>query len=553
MTISEEEFREIFGDSDEELDENNSDIDFQGFSDPEENDFDLIEAEIDDQENNTLYDYEIQWSDELSNFEIPEFSGQPGIKVDLADDAEAKHYFFKLFGDDLFDLIVLETNRYARQTLANKPNQLAKWVDVTRAEMKAYFGLCVIMGLNVLPKISDYWSTEPFLGNEAIKQTMARNRFQEISKFLHFADSCVAPKKGQDGFDRLYKVRPVLSTVLKNCQTCYSPRKNIAVDEGMIAFKGRLSFRQYLPAKPTKYGIKVWMAADSSNGYVLNFDIYLGSEEGRRRIHGLGYDVVMNMVKPYLNKQHHVFFDNFFSSPRLLEHLEMQNTFACSTVRCNRKGLPPCASAKINVGELVQAQKGKILFTKWHDKRDVTFLSTNISPDQPSRTVERTIRGKTEQIVKPLVSDIYTKYMGGVDRADQLRSYYYIGRQSRKWYKYLFWFAFNVAACNSYILQCENTRRKRPQEKFLLELGKGLIAGFNSRKRPSTSAALPVIRPMASHLSTKVEGRKKECVHCKAVGRKTKGNNAVQTKYKCMQCNVSLCKTPCFRDYHLGP
>ena len=93
------------------------------------------------------------------------------------------------------------------------------------------------------------------------------------------------------------------------------------------------------------------------------------------------------------------------------------------------------------------------------------------------------------------ISDIYTKYMGGVDRADQLRSYYYIERQSRKWYKYLFWFAFNVAACNSYILQCENTRRKRPQEKFLLELGKGLIAGFNSRKRASASAAVQDIRP----------------------------------------------------------
>ena len=43
----------------------------------------------------------------------------------------------------------------------------------------------------------------------------------------------------------------------------------------MIGFRGRLSFRQYMPAKPTKYGIKVWMVADSGNGYVLNFDVYL--------------------------------------------------------------------------------------------------------------------------------------------------------------------------------------------------------------------------------------------------------------------------------------
>ena len=33
-------------------------------------------------------------------------------------------------------------------------------------------------------------------------------------------------------------------------------------------------------AKPTKYGIKVWMAVDWKNGCVINYDVYLGSEEG---------------------------------------------------------------------------------------------------------------------------------------------------------------------------------------------------------------------------------------------------------------------------------
>ena len=56
-----------------------------------------------------------------------------------------------------------------------------------------------------------------------------------------------------------------------------------------------------------------------------------------------------------------MFFWQRFSSPKLLEHLEMQNTYVCPTVRCNLKGMPPCASAKINVDKLVQAQKGKII------------------------------------------------------------------------------------------------------------------------------------------------------------------------------------------------
>ena len=42
------------------------------------------------------------------------------------------------------------------------------------------------------------------------------------------------------------------------------------------------------------------MAADYSNGYILNFDVYLGKEvDGRRRIYGLGYDVVTMLIRPY--------------------------------------------------------------------------------------------------------------------------------------------------------------------------------------------------------------------------------------------------------------
>jgi len=95
----------------------------------------------------------------------------------------------------------------------------------------------------------------------------------------------------------------------------------------MIAYKDRLFFQQFMPAVPTKYGIKVWMAADAKNGYVSNLAVYLGqAENNHRRIHGLGYDVVMKMTAPFLNNYRHIFFNNFFTSTRLLDHLFAQNT-----------------------------------------------------------------------------------------------------------------------------------------------------------------------------------------------------------------------------------
>ena len=126
------------------------------------------------------------------------------------------------------------------------------------------------------------------------------------------------------------------------------------------------------------------MAADASNGYIVNFSVYLESEGQKRRIHGLGYDVVMNMACPFLNQNHHVFFDNFFSSPILLEHLLDQQTYTCSTVRCTPRDLPPRAKNKLHQpGETVVRQRGSLLLTKWHDKRDVVFLSTNVLPNEP--------------------------------------------------------------------------------------------------------------------------------------------------------------------------
>ena len=106
----------------------------------------------------------------------------------------------------------------------------------------------------------------------------------------------------------LNKVRRIMNMVLSNFKRVYDPSKNMWINEGMIAYKGCLSFWQFMPAKPTKYGIKVWMAADAKNGYVSNFAVYLGqAENNRRRIRGLGYDVVMKMTAPFLNNYRHIF------------------------------------------------------------------------------------------------------------------------------------------------------------------------------------------------------------------------------------------------------
>ena len=96
---------------------------------------------------------------------------------------------------------------------------------------------------------------------------------------------------------------------------------------------------EYVPKKPIKRGIKVWVLADSDNGYFHNLQVYTGKEESAEK--GLGARVVKDLTRPIKKKHHNVFFDNFFTSVKLLEDLEKDGVYACGTARIDRKGFPP--------------------------------------------------------------------------------------------------------------------------------------------------------------------------------------------------------------------
>ena len=81
------------------------------------------------------------------------------------------------------------------------------------------------------PSLSDYWSSDPYIGNEGIKKAMAKNYFEENTHFIHFNNSSVEPPHGDDLHDCLYKVRPILTAFNQKMLELYNPTKNISVDE----------------------------------------------------------------------------------------------------------------------------------------------------------------------------------------------------------------------------------------------------------------------------------------------------------------------------------
>ena len=119
---------------------------------------------------------------------------------------------------------------------AHPHSRALRWKKTNKVELKNYFGLVFYTGIIRLPALWMYWSTNPNIGQPVFRRTMSRNRYQLLTSVLHFAHE-------EDAEDKMWKVRPLLDGLLTRFQTMFKPRQEIAVDEGTLLWKGRLSFK----------------------------------------------------------------------------------------------------------------------------------------------------------------------------------------------------------------------------------------------------------------------------------------------------------------------
>ena len=212
----------------------------------------------------------------------------------------------------------------------------SRWSDTSVPEMRALLGINILMGVSTLPQYHLYWHKDKFIGNAGVKDTMTLKMYEKLMQYLHVLDRATEPT-GQN-HDKLYKICPVLKTVKESFKAHYNPGKNQTVDEAMIGFKGKHSYVQYLPAKPIKHGIKVWMRYDSKSAYLHEFDMYLGHQQNST--HGLAYDAVMKLCQHIAGENHHLYCNNYFTSILLFTDLLNMTNYASGTIRQNKWGLP---------------------------------------------------------------------------------------------------------------------------------------------------------------------------------------------------------------------
>ena len=87
-----------------------------------------------------------------------------------------------------------------------------------------------------------------------------------------------------------------LDQICPTFEAAYTPGLQISIDESVISFKGRLSFRKYLKGKPNPWELKAFVLSDSKTGYLNRVNrvrIYL--------IDRLPVKVVMTLIQPFHN------------------------------------------------------------------------------------------------------------------------------------------------------------------------------------------------------------------------------------------------------------
>lgn len=466
---------------------------------------------------------------------------------------------FKLFfSNEAIKTICQHTNKQAAKNIAN--GKKYSWTDINSQEFFKYVGLTFYFALVKMNSIQDYWKRNTIFSIPFPPNVMPRDRYRMISWNIHMSDPDKDVendnKKGTPDHDRLFRLRPLMDTISEACKAFYHPRRNLSVDERMLASKAQIGLKQYMKAKPPKWGFKLFILADSSNGYTWEFAVYTGKSKFPSGV-GLAYDSVMSLVKPeHLGSGFHLYVDNFYTSPKLFKDLFKRNIGACGTYRDNRRDCPRTHSCYPR-GSIRWIRDGPLVFVKWMDTREVTVCST-IHQAFSGNTVQR--RVKTEDgnwtmksIPCPTPIMEYNKHMGGFDLSEQLIHNYSVHHKSMRWYRTLFFHFLDIAATNSYLLHKELCREKQQEpmthRAFLEELT-AQLCGVTVAVAPAQaqSSHLPVAICTQQDISRRASYGRKTCIHCRRT-RKV----GQSTPWKCKECDVALCLIAdrnCFEAWH---
>lgn len=346
------------------------------------------------------------------------------------------------------------------------------WDNVDCSELRAYFGLLLLAGVfrSYGEETSELW--DDGTGRAIFRATMSRDRFQKITRCLRFDNR--ADRNERRARDKLAPIRTVYDKWNRNLRRLYNPGEHITVDEQLVPFRGRCPFKQYIPSKPARYGIKIWAACDSDNAYIWNTDVYTGRAPNTRPEVNQGKRVVLQLTENLQGRL--VVTDNFFTSHELAVELLRRGMTLLGTVRKNKTFVPlkllDMKKKPPTYSEFLFDNQNKISMVSYVPKKNRFVLLLS------SAHMSRNVSADSHQ--KPIMIMDYNKYKGGVDQADHMIGTYTCKRKINRWPAALFGYILDASSLNAFIIHSIinpqwNQNKAFKRRLFLKELGNALV------------------------------------------------------------------------------
>lgn len=426
--------------------------------------------------------------------------------------------FSTFITSNMLENIVMCTNAEGERLFYNV------WKHIDLYELQTYIGLLLLAGVYRarLEPIQHLWNVRD--GRPIFGKAMSRNRFSLITRCLRFDKK--DDRVERRARDKLAAIREFHDSFASKCRGNYHVGCNVSVDEQLVLFHGRCSFKVYMPNKPGKYGIKLWVCADVETSYCSNFEVYCG-KRGRKPEVGQGARVVLQMTEHLCNSGRNVTCDNFFSSLFLSKSLLAKRLTYIGTVRRNKTFLPSqliLKNGRDRYSSFFAFQKDTTLVS-YVPKKDkmVTLMSTQHHID----AIHLDRKDK-----KPDIILAYNATKGAVDNLDKMTRTYSCKRKTKRWPMALFSNFLDIAAVNAFVVYMSvhpqyNSGKSHKRRIFIEELALSMIKDAVDQHLP------PVIVSQETSQSNVL--KRKRCNRCPTTSDR-KGSQ------RCSKCGFVVCK-----------
>lgn len=445
---------------------------------------------------------------------------------------------FRLFvTKDIEKIIIMNSNIEGARVFGDK------WKEIDSVELSAYIGLLLLAGVfkSCNESTESLWNAET--GRAIFRSTMSLQRFFHISRILRFDDRETRSYRREK--DKFAAIRDLWDIWVEILPKLFNPSAYVTVDEQLVSFRGNCPFRQYMPKKPAKYGIKFWVLCDNETSYVWNIQPYTGRPTNQLREKNQGLRVVLDLS--FGLKGHNITCDNFFSSYKLGQMLLKRNITMIGTMRKNKPSIPP---------ELLQS-KNKPVYSSTFVFTNDTMLVSYIPKRNKCVIVQSTLHSDkkvdTSECKKPQAILDYNSTKGAVDTLDKMISCYTCRRKTNRWPVVVFSNILDISAVNAYILflavnpdwKEKSYRRRRL---FIEALGMALVQDHICRREvlPRQETAAKLVKSTQKQLKDNANSTPKS-QDLDGINRKRgrcylcKSDNKFQNA--CMMCGKYICKS----------